>query len=631
MNLTGTRRLAARLHRGDVDDRGEPYLAHLDRVAGLVDACGGDRTVQMAAYLLGVRSAGVSWCDLLRMGVPLPVCRLVEAATPRPFEPLDQRWTRLRRNRSAALLYAAELADDCRSPQPGLGTAQISWPARVGLYAQARELAGEQRLPPVPVLDGAPAGAPRLGLGGRVAWHRLLTEAEAEPYGSPRWRELHAALFTAVRDPSLDEDLRGLTTDPRAWVRALALHGLAGAGRAAQAAVEAALNDPEPAVVAAAIAALSSDGVQRQTSRLIELHGRAEPQWRGVRRHAALRLRVLDDPAARATIARGITDHDGTVSQLAAQVLVANADPAVVPGLIDLLRAGAGNLTRVAYVLGRYRAREAVPVLADALRRASHNAALGYACAIALGVIGTADAGPPLAQAAASHTPFVREAALRMLRRVPGPTPADVALVAVDDPHPAVRQEAVRLLASRGDARAVPRLIGLADSRHAQVALSGLLRLRDPRAVATALQVLATAPDKTTRHLAGRVVVASATGPITGVPPHDLHARRAYAWILGRTASHDRSAWLISQLTAQDEILRARCADALGRIGATRAAEHLRAALHDVSPRVRANAATALGRLGHPDIAAWLTPCLTDTHPDIQAAAAAALRRPPGR
>jgi HEAT repeat protein len=143
------------------------------------------------------------------------------------------------------------------------------------------------------------------------------------------------------------------------------------------------------------------------------------------------------------------------------------------------------------------------------------------------------------------------------------------------------------------------------------------------------MQVLATAPDKTTRHLAGRVVVASATGPIAGVPPLDLYGRRAYAWILGRTESQDRSAWLVRELTARDEILRARCADALGRIGAAHATEHLRAALHDVSPKVRANAATALGRLGQADAATWLTPCLSDPHPDVQTAATAALHRLP--
>ena len=628
MNLTAIRRVAARLHRGDVDDRGEPYLAHLDRVAGLVRACGGDRTVQMAAYLLGVSSTGVSWCDLLQMGVPLPVYRLVEAAMPQPLEPFDQRWTRLRRNRRAALLYAADLADDCRPPRPASG-ARIAWPARVQLYAQARQLAGEQRLPPVPVLDDDPLRPPSIPPGGRDAFHRLLAEAGAEPYGSPRWRQLHAALFGAVRDPSLRDNLWPLTTDPRPWIRALALHGLASAGAAAQVAIETALDDPEPTVVAAAVAALSDDRVRRRATRLIELLGRADPRWRAVRRHCALRLRTLDDPSARAAIARGIRDQDGTVSQLAAQALVENADPAVVPELIDILRAGAGDLTKVAYVLGRYRAREAIPTLADAVRRAPHNGTLGYACAVALGVIGTPAAGPPLAEAATSGTPLVRETALRMLRRVPGPASADVALVAVDDPDPAVRQEAVRLLACRGDARAVPRLIGLVDSRHARVALSGLLRLRDPRAVATALQVVATAPDKTTRHLAGRVVLASATGPIWGIAPLDLPGRRAYAWILGRTGSRDRSAWLIDELTARDEILRARCADALGRVGATHAAEHLRTALHDVSPKVRANAATALGGLGQADAATWLTPGLTDTHADVRAAAAAALRRLP--
>ena len=71
------------------------------------------------------------------------------------------------------------------------------------------------------------------------------------------------------------------------------------------------------------------------------------------------------------------------MSQLAAQVLVENADPAVVPGLIGLLRAGAGDVTKAAYVLGRYRAREAIPALADALRRAPQDGALGYACASA--------------------------------------------------------------------------------------------------------------------------------------------------------------------------------------------------------------------------------------------------------
>jgi HEAT repeat protein len=626
MNLTAIRGLAARLHRGDVDDRGEPYLAHLDRVAGLVRACGGDRTVQMAAYLRGASSTGVSWCDLLRMGVPLPVCRLVEAAVPRPLEPFDQRWTRLRRDRRVALLYAADLADDCRPPGPVPG-ARIWWPARVRLYAQAREVAGEQRLPPVPVLDDDPFRPPRISPGDRDAFHRVLAEAGAEPYGSPRWGQLHAALFGAVRDPSLRDSLWPLTTDPRPWVRALALHGLASAGAASQVAIEAALDDPEPTVVAAAVAALSDDGVRRRAPRLIELLGRAESRWRAVRRNCALRLRSLDDPVARAAIARRITDQDGTVSQLAAQALVENADPGVVPGLIDIMRAGTGDLTKVAYVLGRYRAREAVPTLADALRRTPRNVALGFACAVALGVIGTADAGPPLAEAATSGAPLVRETALRMLRRVPGPAPAEVALIAVDDPDPAVRQEAVRLLASRGDARAVPRLIGLADGRHARIALSGLLRLRDPRAVPTALQVVATATDKTTRHLAGRVVAASATGPIWGIAPVDLPGRRAYAWILGRTGGQDRSAWLLNELTARDEILRARCADALGRVGATHAADHLRTALHDVSPKVRANAATALGRLGQADATTWLTPCLTDPHRDVRAAAAAALRR----
>jgi hypothetical protein len=203
----------------------------------------------MAAYLLGARSAGVSRCDLLRMGAPVRVCQLAEAATPEPAELLEQRWTRLRRDRRAALLYAADLADGFRAPLPAPKAGNF-WPARVALYAQARDLAADQRLPPAPVLD-APSGPPRRAGGDPQALHRLLAEADAERYGSPRWRELHAALYSAMQAPSTDVDLRPFAVDPRAWVRALALRGLAHAGPAGQATVEAALDDPEPAVVAA--------------------------------------------------------------------------------------------------------------------------------------------------------------------------------------------------------------------------------------------------------------------------------------------------------------------------------------------------------------------------------------------
>ena len=82
MNLAGTRRLALRLHRGEIDDTRHAYVEHLERVAALVAVYGGDEAQQMAAWLHGAGRTGLRPRDLAALGVPGRVVQIVAALTP---------------------------------------------------------------------------------------------------------------------------------------------------------------------------------------------------------------------------------------------------------------------------------------------------------------------------------------------------------------------------------------------------------------------------------------------------------------------------------------------------------------------------------------------------------------------
>jgi HEAT repeat protein len=309
--------------------------------------------------------------------------------------------------------------------------------------------------------------------------------------------------------------------------------------------------------------------------------------------------------------------------------LVARGDRAMIPELIGQLRSRAPGRAAAACLLGELRARESVSDLARTAAEEMASLQVIHACIEAVGKIADPAAVAPLAAAACHRQPSVRAAALLALSRIDDPAVADVALAAAEDFDPDVRDFAVRLLAARADQRATARLLTYFDGPLAPVALKGLIRLADPRAVPALQRVFTTAPERRIRNLAGRALARSATSSVglyigTWMDPGRLGAT---AWVLGEIG--DKSAtWRLTQLlTHRDERVRARVAAALGKIADPSAAPRVAAALQDISPRVRASAATALGALGATDARDLLTPLLHDPNAAVRAAAAAALRR----
>ena len=84
MNLAGARRLALRLHHGDIDETRQAYVDHLERVAALVAADGGDEAQQMAAWLHGIGRTGLPPRELAALGAPARVVQIVAALTAGP-------------------------------------------------------------------------------------------------------------------------------------------------------------------------------------------------------------------------------------------------------------------------------------------------------------------------------------------------------------------------------------------------------------------------------------------------------------------------------------------------------------------------------------------------------------------
>ncbi len=121
-----------------------------------------------------------------------------------------------------------------------------------------------------------------------------------------------------------------------------------------------------------------------------------------------------------------------------------------------------------------------------------------------------------------------------------------------------------------------------------------------------------------------------ATPPVAEVPSAETKLARAMKLEDERSEGDGELALLLEDL---DDRVRARAALALGRIGASSAAEKLTPLLEDPSPYVRATAAFALGILEGPlpgDAAARLTEALGDEEPRVRGKAAEALARVSG-
>jgi HEAT repeat protein len=158
------------------------------------------------------------------------------------------------------------------------------------------------------------------------------------------------------------------------------------------------------------------------------------------------------------------------------------------------------------------------------------------------------------------------------------------------------------------------------------IAAEALARIGDPRALPTLWHLFRNAPDRRTRHAAGRGLAG-----IEGRPDYihgtGVRVRRAYIWLLGHKPEWKPQYTLTQAIADDDPIVRARAAEALARLGEPSVAPQIRVLLDDLDPRVRATAVIALGHLGHDQTLDWLDVRQQDPHPSVRSAVAEVLRR----
>jgi len=105
-------RLATRLHAGQTDKLGEPYVAHLQRVAVAVTRAGGTTDQIIAAWLHdAVEDTGIDADGLRRAGASAEVVRLVDLLTRRDEEGYDAFIRRCAPDPGANLIKRMDVAD----------------------------------------------------------------------------------------------------------------------------------------------------------------------------------------------------------------------------------------------------------------------------------------------------------------------------------------------------------------------------------------------------------------------------------------------------------------------------------------------------------------------------------------
>ncbi|QQQ77828.1 HEAT repeat domain-containing protein [Saccharothrix sp. 6-C] len=449
-------------------------------------------------------------------------------------------------------------------------------------------------------------------------------ESAGEPAGAEAYRDLyeHAHDRALRSDPAGSRWLVALTAHPNGSVRAIAVSALAeGRDPAHQAIMLEALAAPDPRLVVPAVDGLTARTVTEVFDRLVALVNRPGEPWSWARRCAARRIAESGHPRRLSVLAGALAhaDHGGVHDIV--HVLIRSGDPGFGPALVEHLRSRTTGLIAVAFALGHLRVADATGPLVDALR--TTDVTLAVTVLRALGRIGAEEAAPAVRSMLDHHDAEVREAALLALARIGGPLVVPAALTASDDGDPSVRGGAIRVLAAHGDQRAVGRLAAACDGRHVRVALTGLVRLADPRVAPTLVDVLVSTTDRPARKLAGRALARIGARPLLPTWHQDRLVRRAAVWVVGQRADARDARVLIRALRDEDELVRARAAAALGRMAVAEALTPLTDALDDPRPRVRANAATALRRIAPPDLPDRLAAARRDPHPAVRAAATA--------
>lgn len=361
------------------------------------------------------------------------------------------------------------------------------------------------------------------------------------------------------------------------------------------------------------------------------------------RRRAALKLGVPGKASAIAALQPLLTDPEWPVREAAVQALGVVADPAVVPLLVETVRAAdefkapeaAGALRRAAVEgLGRVGA-PAVPALLDALR--DRHARLRESAIEALGAIGGADSVAALIAALADDRSNVRQAAAPALGRAAGEGAVEPLRAALAHKDPGTRRAAAVALGAVGAAAVAEALrVALRDRDRGvrDAAVASLVTLASPAAAAalcaallegdrelkpvaaTALKAFAWEPADASQRIVhavlnGRFAEAAAEGKaavgplLAALADRDPATRAGAATALASVPTEPGLAALAALLSDQEASVRDAAVTALGRVG-TAAAVHLARALGDRGGVARAAAARAIAAIGEGAVVAAL-------------------------
>ncbi|MEU0558983.1 HEAT repeat domain-containing protein [Dactylosporangium sp. NPDC006015] len=643
MGLAKARRIAARAHRGQLFAGGGLLTGHLERVDRILAGSGtaADATVRQAAWLHLVSGRGVSAVDLARAGVPPHVVHLVEAMSWRPWDDRARFTERLVRTPGAAAIRYAVLTDlhDHLAGQHAYEwwrEQHVRLADALGL-AHPPDPAGKTVLPEPPGKDGHLGGyARRLGaLGTDEALTTLLAAYEAEKAGPARSCCLSAlrpgVYAIATRPETASRRLAVAWWDSAdSWERMVAVMTQVASGEPVDSDRLLDIVERETGWLAvAAIRGLTGPAGDRELRLLSAAAATARPENRWVRRAAVARLRAVGGPAAGAALHGRFLDpyeppwrdDPGWLTEYGAGHVAFFIEKTTDPAWAE----------SAPHALGELRAVEAVPALCRMAREARW---VPTALITALGKIGAPDAVPALTDLAGHARADVRDHSLRALAHIDDPRVPDVALAACDDPDPAVRDRAARLLTRTGDRRHVGGLIRLCDTAHAGRAAAVLGRIGDPAAVPTLRHVFLTSPDAAVWRAAGRALatIPDAARHWYGVPGGDIFRQRAYIWILGHQQGSEVRHQLAGALTHEDPGMRANAAAAVARRADRDHLPAVRALLDDPAPQVRAKAAAALRALADPAARDRLEALRSsDPDPRVRSAASAAGRADPDR
>lgn len=113
MDLLEVYQLTCRLHTGQVDKAGRPYIEHLTRVMLRVQVAGGDLTQQIASLLHdAIEDGKVSAEQLLWLGVPTDAIELVVTLTKRKGQRYEDYLAGVKCCPKALLVMLADLDDN---------------------------------------------------------------------------------------------------------------------------------------------------------------------------------------------------------------------------------------------------------------------------------------------------------------------------------------------------------------------------------------------------------------------------------------------------------------------------------------------------------------------------------------